>query len=122
MASLKRLKRRAEFLAAQRSPHHVATCGVVVQLADSHADFPTRVGFTVSKKVGNAVIRNRVRRRLRAAAQEALATLGRPATDYVLIGRKAAIDRDFRSLIKDIRYATHQLHAAQDRRHPAPDA
>ena len=54
-----------------------------------------RVGFTVTKKVGNAVVRNRVKRRLRAVAAEVFPRLGRAGTDYVVIGRLATLTRPF---------------------------
>ncbi len=61
-----------------------------------------RVGFTVSKKVGNAVIRNRARRRLRAVADELLARHGADGRDYVLIGRAATPTRSFDALRADL--------------------
>ncbi len=64
-----------------------------------------RVGFTVSKRVGNAVERNRVRRRLRAVADKVLPTAGRAGRDYVVIGRKAAIKRPFSDLVQDLQTA-----------------
>lgn len=64
-----------------------------------------RVGFTVSKRVGNAVERNRVRRRLRAAADRVLPASGKPGRDYVVIGRKAALGRGFDDLVQDLRTA-----------------
>lgn len=64
-----------------------------------------RVGFTVSKKVGNAVERNRVRRRLRAAADKVLPAAGQPGRDYVVIGRKAALSRGFEDLVQDLKTA-----------------
>ncbi len=57
-----------------------------------------RVGFTVTKKIGNAVVRNRMKRRLRALARELLPTRGVPGADHVLIGRSSGIERDFASL------------------------
>lgn len=57
-----------------------------------------RVGFTVTKKIGNAVVRNRMKRRLRALARELLPTSGLPGADHVLIGRASGVERDFASL------------------------
>ena len=66
----------------------------------------TRVGFTVTKKVGNAVVRNRVRRRLREAARLTFRAYGAPAgTDLVLIGRDGTIGRDFGLLCADLEAA-----------------
>jgi ribonuclease P protein component len=71
-----------------------------------------RVGYTCSKKVGNAVARNRAKRRLRAAAMAVLPQLGRPGWDYVLIGRaEATADRVFADLIGDLEKAIARVHA-----------
>ena len=61
-----------------------------------------RVGFTASRKVGNAVIRNRAKRRLRAAAAQVLTTGGRPGTDYVLIARAGTATRPYAALVADL--------------------
>ena len=68
-----------------------------------------RVGLTVSRKVGKAVTRNRVRRRLRAVAQDVLPGAARADTDYVLIGRKGTLGRPYALLIKDLRWALSRL-------------
>lgn len=69
-----------------------------------------RVGFTVTKKVGNAVVRNRVKRRLREAARMELAHSAKPGFDYVVIGRKATIERDFDRLREDLAKAMRKVH------------
>jgi ribonuclease P protein component len=61
-----------------------------------------RVGYTVSKKVGNAVVRNRMKRRFRALAREILTASGMPGSDHVLIGRQGGIERPFASLRDDL--------------------
>ena len=70
-----------------------------------------RVGFTVSRKVGNAVERNRVRRRLREIARQVIPGQARPDLDYVLVGRQAALERDFAALRQDLVQALKRLDA-----------
>lgn len=78
---------------------------------DDKDDQAIRVGFTCSKKVGNAVARNRAKRRLREVARLILPELGRPGWDYVLIGRpQATATRPFDALQDDLRYALRKLH------------
>ena len=72
-----------------------------------------RVGFTVSKKVGNAVARNRARRRLRAAAAEVMPGRATPSTDYVLIGRAGTLDRPYAKLVSDLESAVERLGRAR---------
>lgn len=74
-----------------------------------------RVGYTCSKKVGNAVARNRAKRRLRAAASEILPRIARPGWDYVLIGRAGeTAERDFRALLDDLETAVTRIHGRFD--------
>jgi ribonuclease P protein component len=68
-----------------------------------------RVGFTASRKVGNAVVRNRAKRRLRAAAAEALPRHGQAGTDYVLIARAETAGRRFAELVGDLEAALRQI-------------
>lgn len=88
--------------------------GFVLQVAPAPPDLPLpaiRVGFTVSRKVGNAVVRNRVRRRLREAARQVIPGQARPDLDYVLIGRQAAMARDFAALRQELLDALKRLKA-----------
>lgn len=88
--------------------------GFVLQVAPLPAELAVpaiRVGFTVSRKVGNAVIRNRVRRRLREAARQVIPGQARPDLDYVLVGRQAAIGRDFAALRLELFEALKRLRA-----------
>jgi ribonuclease P protein component len=82
---LETLVRRADFVAASKAEKFVGN-SIIVQ-ARYNASENIRVGYTASKKVGNAVVRNRAKRRMRAAAMETLAQYGTAGADYVLIGR-----------------------------------
>ncbi len=68
-----------------------------------------RLGLTVTKKIGDAVVRNRIRRRLRAAAREAFPDAARAGTDYVLVARKAAYDRNYAAVLDDMKRALLSL-------------
>jgi ribonuclease P protein component len=87
---MERLKQRADFLAAAAGTKAPGAALVLQARARGDAA-PPRFGFTVSKKVGNAVERNRVRRRLRAVVRLSAALPGEAGHDYVLIGRRAAL-------------------------------
>ena len=76
------------------------------------ADPTMRVGFTVTKKIGNAVVRNRMKRRFRALAREILPEQGIAGADHVLIGRSGGIERDFATLAADLKRALKKLAAA----------
>ena len=106
---IERLKRRADFLAAARA-NSVATTGVVVQARDRKDEGPVRVGFTVTKKLGKAVVRNRIKRRLKEAARLALPDEAQRGHDYVLVGRAAGLKRPFSGLQNDIATALKRLH------------
>ncbi|MEO5586239.1 MAG: ribonuclease P protein component [Novosphingobium sp.] len=90
------LTRRADFLAANRGLR-VARSGFVL-LARPNEGAGLRFGITVTKKIGNAVIRNRMKRRFRALVRELLPQQGLPDHDHVLIGREGGIERDFAKL------------------------
>jgi ribonuclease P protein component len=107
---MQRLRQRADFLAAAHGAR-VSVTGFVLQALNRRKDGPVRVGFTVSRKVGTAVERNRVRRRLREMVRLAPSDRMRPGYDYVLIGRRAAIGMPFDRLVKDLDRALRRLHA-----------
>lgn len=94
------IKKRSDFLAANRGKRF-ATPGFVLLVFDRRDDDAVkRLGITITKKVGNAVIRNRMRRRFRVLAAEMLADKGKSGADHILIGRDGGIERDF-SLLRD---------------------
>lgn len=105
------IKKRSDFLAANRGKRY-ATPGFVLLVRDRRDDSPAiRLGITITKKVGNAVIRNRMRRRFRALAQEMLADKGKAGADHILIGRDSGIERDFDALRADMVKALGKLSA-----------
>jgi ribonuclease P protein component len=103
-----RLKQRADFLAAAGGAK-IATAAFVLQGRHRDDEGPARVGFTVSRKVGTAVERNRVRRRLREVVRCLRADALRPGYDYVLVGRRTALNRPFEQMIEDFTSALRRL-------------
>ncbi|MCC5991297.1 MAG: ribonuclease P protein component [Rhodobacteraceae bacterium] len=104
------LRQRADFLSvakARRMP-----CPAFLLQARVRGDGAAmRVGFTCSKKLGNAVTRNRAKRRLRAIARQVLPRHGQAGWDYVLVGRpQATVSRDFAAMCADLRAALAKLH------------
>jgi ribonuclease P protein component len=114
---MQRLRHRADFLAvaaaAKVSTKALTTKAFIVQMRDRCDDDPARVGFTVSKKAGNAVERNRIRRRLREAVRQAPADAVRAGRDYVLIGRRAGLSIAFSELLEDFTSALQRLAEAR---------
>jgi len=118
-----RLKRRAEFLKVARVGRKWAAPGLVLQAFDRGAgDEEIRAGFTVSRKVGNAVVRNRARRRLKAAAEKVLGDHGLAGHDYVLIGRQGTLTRSFPDLVADLRKALDRTARGPGQKTPRNDA
>ena len=133
MPTVGRLKTRPQFLKVAAARRKWATPGLVLQAArrqhgsdraapemlpedarDSGPDSAeVRVGFTVTRKVGNAVVRNRAKRRLRAAAAEIFPRCGRSGTDYVVIGRLGTLTRPFDALCGDLEQAIAKLDQPQ---------
>ncbi len=106
---MQRLRRRSDFLAAAGGAKAPAAA-FVLQAREREDGGPPRVGFTVSKKVGGAVERNRVRRRLREIVRLSAAEPLRVGNDYVLIGRRAALELPFDRLMKDFAGALARVH------------
>jgi ribonuclease P protein component len=114
---VQRLRQRADFIAAAAGAKAHAA-GFVLQSRERHDQAPPRVGYTVSKKVGSAVERNRVRRRLREVVRLAGAGHMQTGRDYVLIGRRAALGLAFDALLDDIAGALARVHGVSPgRRH-----
>ena len=97
-----RLTRRSEFLRVASAGRKAPSGGVVVQALRRDDGAPARLGFTVTKKVGNAVVRNRTRRRMKEAARQLLAVRPVVGVDLVLIGRSSTRARLFTELVADI--------------------
>ena len=110
---LPRLKQRPEFLKVAATGQKWVAPGLIVQVCKrSYRETNTneaRIGFTVSRKVGNSVKRNRVRRRLRAAAEIVMTKHAQKGNDFVIIGRKSTLKRPFPALITDMTLALKKL-------------
>jgi ribonuclease P protein component len=111
---MERLRQRADFLAAATASKMPAKA-FVLQARDRREDGPARIGFTVSKKVGNAVERNRVRRRLREIVRLAATGMMRRGHDYVLIGRRAGLNWPFERMVEDFKGALRRLDEGRGR-------
>jgi ribonuclease P protein component len=105
LAAPGRLKRRADFLRAAAKGRRAAMPGLVLQVLARGDQGPVRLGFTVTRKIGNAVTRNRTRRRLKEASRLVLAEYELLGADLVLIGREATRTRNFGDLQQDLRHA-----------------
>jgi ribonuclease P protein component len=129
MATVGRLTRRPEFLRVADGRRKWVAPGLILQALDRQppsaaggGGHEARVGFTASAKVGNAVARNRARRRLKAAAAMLLPLHGRPATDYVLIARIETLTRPFPALLQDLEAALRRLRCYVDDADAVPPA
>jgi ribonuclease P protein component len=100
-----KLTKRAEFLHVAAKGRKVPVTGLVLQVLARQDTGPVRLGFTVTKKVGNSVVRNRTKRRLREAARLLLRETPVAGADLVLIGRDKTRGRRFSLLVEDLRQA-----------------
>ncbi len=112
---MERLRQRADFVAAAKGPR-AATPAFVIQVRRRDDDGPVRLGFTVSRKVGTAVERNRARRRLKEMVRHAGMKAMAPGCDYVVVARRAALTHDFDRLIADFGGALRRAGASAERR------
>jgi ribonuclease P protein component len=108
---MERLKQRADFLAAA-SGNKVPAGAFVLQGRRREDSGPARVGFTVTKRVGNSVVRNRVRRRLREVVRLSASAAMQAGHDYVLIGRHDALKMPFSKITDEFSRALKRLHGA----------
>ncbi len=137
MPGVRRLKKRREFLNVAAARRKWVTPGFVLQVlmrsgkpaseeGAGHESLPgpapddLRIGFTVSRKVGKAVTRNRARRRLRAAAAEVLPRAGRAGRDYVLIGRSGTLTVPFADLVRDLELSLTRVEAKNKKERSGP--
>ncbi len=112
---VRRLVRRSEFLAANSGKRVPMPGFVLLVRAREDGDPAIGVGFTVTKKIGGAVVRNRMKRRFRALAQDILPEAGHPGADHVMIGRAGGLERDFALLGNELRKALAKAQGAAGR-------
>ena len=113
--SIKRLKNRGDFLRVAKLGRKWVTQSMVVQARRRGEDTLLKagsnisVGFTVTKTVGNAVVRNRIKRRLKAVVSQLLPEIAQNRQEIVIIGRKGSLTAPFLSILEDLRYAMENL-------------
>jgi ribonuclease P protein component len=115
---MERLKRRADFLSAAKGAR-IQTVSFTMQARDRRDRSSPRVGFTVTKKTGSAVERNRIRRRLRAAMGQVVPSKGRTGFDYVVVARRQALTSPFDTMIAELERALSRLHERKSGQGPA---
>jgi ribonuclease P protein component len=110
-----RLRRRAQYVRVTRTRRSSAAPGLVLQVSRRQAAAgEARIGITVTRKVGNAVRRNRARRRLRAVAEQVMPQHAERGHDYVMVARQGTADRPFEDLMKDLETALRRLKVWRD--------
>ena len=117
---MERLRQRADFLAVANGARANSSAFTLQGLRRDDSG-PARVGFTVTKKNGTATERNRIRRRLRELVKRSDVITMRPQHDYVLVGRRDALRRDFAAMLEDLRSALARLDRAPRKPRTTPD-
>ncbi len=117
------LKKRGDFLRVASARRKFVTPSLILQArphdeSDAEDMAPIRVGFTVSRRVGNAVVRNRVRRRLRAAAEEIMPEFADANSDFVIIGRRLARGQEYTSLTGHLKSALAKYEMQKNKQRP----
>jgi len=115
---MERLKRRADFLSAAKGAR-IQAGSFTVQARDRRDRSSPRIGFTVTKKTGNAVERNRIRRRLRAAMGDVVPRKAQAGFDYVIVARRQALTSPFDTMIAELERALSRLHERKSGPGPA---
>jgi ribonuclease P protein component len=110
-ARLEIIKKRADFLAAQSGERAGSMALLVIRSKTPKKSGSARIGFTVTKKLGGAVTRNRIRRRLKEVARQVFPEAASPGYDYVVIARPQAETREFSLLLDDMKRALLRLAA-----------
>lgn len=103
------IQKRADFLAANRGKRFVTPGFILLIRQRDEPTLPSRAGYTVTKKIGNSVVRSRLKRRLREVVRLGLAEHGHAGADHVLIGRDAGLSRDFADMQADLARACARL-------------
>jgi ribonuclease P protein component len=116
---MERLRQRADFLAVAKGGAQVTAAAFTLQGRRRDDSGPIRIGFTVSKKNGTATERNRIRRRLRELVKRLDVMAMRPHSDYVLVGRRLALVRDFNTMLDDLRTLLDRLDRPAAKGRPA---
>ncbi len=102
------IKKRKDFVKIAKEGKKAVAKGLLIQVYKNLSPANNiNIGYTVSKKVGNAVKRNRAKRRLRALSQQIIPFFAKPEYDYVIIGRQQTLERSFDDLKKDLKYTLH---------------
>ncbi|NKB48838.1 MAG: ribonuclease P protein component [Alphaproteobacteria bacterium] len=124
MPIIERLKVRSDFLRVAATRRRWATPGLVLQVAQTPEEVADdgiiRVGFTASKKVGDAVTRNHARRRLREAVRQVMPAHASPGRDFVVIARANTVRRSFNDLVSDLESALQKLDVWGDTKPSSP--